>query len=94
MDELEKHALVLLQQMMQDPRNAAIGATIERQQAALNRTQTEAGPTPRRVRANVTEVKNGWLVEHDGEQYVFQSEQELAAWFTARRVQRTLQGGG
>lgn len=57
--------------------------------------QTEASQARRgklRVRAHILEVKNGWLIEYEGEQFVFKDEKELAEFFTARRVQNALEG--
>lgn len=49
-------------------------------------------PRKRPVRASILGVRNGWLIEYEGEQFVFKDEKELAEFFTARRVQNALEG--
>lgn len=47
---------------------------------------------PRRLRFGVTEVENGWLVDHAGDQFVFPNETSMVEWMLARRVQSALKG--
>lgn len=87
-EHLNRQAQQQMMQIQRDPLGAAMGLAGV---YAPNEAK-QANPQPRRVRAELTEVNNGWLVEYENDQHVFADETSLAEWLTGRRVQNRLEG--